>query len=205
MIVRFDDTNPDKENQDFVDAILEDIASMGIQFDKLTYTSDSFDAIIAMGEKLLRDGNMYIDDTPVDKLREERMVGTESKCRSNTVEQNLALWKEMLAGSERGLQCCARFKMDMSELNKALRDPVAFRCNLTPHHRTGTKYKMYPTYDCACPFVDAFEGVTHALRTSEYRDREAQYIWIQKLMGVRKVTLFHSSSQNISKKEEEIF
>ena len=113
-------------------------------------------------------------------MRDERMNCVESKYRSQPVEENLRLWAEMVKGSPEGCKACFRFKIDMSQDNACLRDPVGFRCNVAnPHHRTGTKYKVYPTYDCACPYVDAVEGVTHALRTSEYRDREAQYNWIQ--------------------------
>lgn len=100
---------------------------------------------------------MYIDDTPIDKMREERVHRIESAARTNSIETNLNLWKHMIDGDEKGLLCAARFRMDMQNDNGALRDPVAFRCNLIPHHRTGTKYKVYPTYDCACPFVDALE------------------------------------------------
>jgi len=198
LIVRFDDTNPDKENNDFVDSIMEDIATLGLDPDVVTYTSDSFDAILKMADKLIKEDKMYIDTTPVDKMREERMARVESKCRSQSVEENLRLWNEMKAGSEEGVACAARFKIDMSHNNGCMRDPVAYRCNVnTPHHRTGTKYKVYPTYDCACPFVDAHEGVTHALRTSEYADREDQYIWIQKAMGLRKVHIWEYSRLNL--------
>ena len=198
LIVRFDDTNPDKENDDFVEGIMRDIKTLGLDPDVVTYTSDSFDAILAMGEKLIKEGKIYIDTTDVDTMRTERMNRIESKCRSQTVEENLRLWREMKKGSEEGAACAARFKIDMASNNGCMRDPVAFRCNVeTPHHRTGTKYKVYPTYDCACPFVDAHEGVTHALRTSEYADREDQYKWIQEAMGVRTVHIWEYSRLNL--------
>eukprot|EP00239_Pterosperma_sp_CCMP1384_P010909 CAMPEP_0197860068 /NCGR_PEP_ID=MMETSP1438-20131217/35197_1 /TAXON_ID=1461541 /ORGANISM="Pterosperma sp., Strain CCMP1384" /LENGTH=720 /DNA_ID=CAMNT_0043476801 /DNA_START=19 /DNA_END=2181 /DNA_ORIENTATION=- len=196
LIVRFDDTNPSKESDEFQQSIIEDLAKLGIVGDMVTHTSDHFDKLLEVGEKLIKEGKMYIDNTPVEQMRAERMDGIESKCRNQTVEKNMELWKEMVKGSEKGCECAARFKMDMKADNKTLRDPVAYRCNLTPHHQTGTKYKVYPTYDCACPYVDAVEGVTHALRTSEYKDREAQYIWAQKLMGVRKVHIWEYSRLN---------
>jgi len=196
LIVRFDDTNPSKEKCEFEESILADLHTLGIQADIVTHSSDQFAPLLEMGTKLIKEGHMYIDDTPMEKMREERMVGTESVARSASVDANLALWKEMIEATAKGLECCARFKFDMQNKNKALRDPVAFRCNLTPHHRTGTTYKVYPTYDCACPFVDAVEGVTHALRTSEYADRDAQFQWVQKVMGVRKVHIWEYSRLN---------
>ncbi|PNH09799.1 putative glutamate--tRNA ligase, cytoplasmic [Tetrabaena socialis] len=178
LLVRFDDTNPSKEKDEFVENIMKDIADLGLRYEKLTYTSDYFPQLLELGEKLIRAGVMYADDTPVEAMRDQRMKGVESACRGRSVEENLARWEEMKAGSEVGLTNAMRFKMDMKSTNGTMRDPVAFRCNLTHHWRTGHKYKLYPTYDCACPFVDAVEGVTHALRTSEYRDREEQYYWI---------------------------
>merc|ERR1719248_220139 len=110
--------------------------------------------------------------------------------RSTSVEENLKLWSEMVKGTPRGLECCVRGKMDMQSKNKCLRDPVFFRCKTdTPHHRTGVKYKAYPTYDFACPVVDAHEGVTHALRTIEYKDRDEMYQWVQDKTKSRKVEL----------------
>jgi glutamyl-tRNA synthetase len=113
LIVRFDDTNPSKEKDEFEEAIIRDLATLGVKGDQVTHSSDHFDALLLMGEKLIKQGDVYIDDTPMLQMREERMVGTESKCRSHSVEENLALWKEMVAGSERGQQCAARFKFDM--------------------------------------------------------------------------------------------
>ncbi|GFR43005.1 hypothetical protein Agub_g4005 [Astrephomene gubernaculifera] len=178
LLVRFDDTNPSKEKDEFVENIMKDIADLGLRYDRLTYTSDYFPQLLELGEKLIRAGIMYADDTPVEQMREQRMKSIESACRGRSVEENLRIWEEMKAGSEVGLANAMRFKMDMKSVNGTMRDPVAFRCNLSHHWRTGNKYKVYPTYDCACPFVDAVEGVTHALRTSEYRDREEQYYWI---------------------------
>ncbi|GLC51783.1 hypothetical protein PLESTB_000547800 [Pleodorina starrii] len=178
LLVRFDDTNPSKEKDEFVENIMKDIADLGLRYEKLTYTSDYFPQLLELGEKMIKAGLMYADDTPVEQMRDERLKGIESSCRNRSVEENLRVWEEMKSGTEAGLATAMRFKIDMKSVNGTMRDPVAFRCNLTHHWRTGTKYKVYPTYDCACPFVDAVEGVTHALRTSEYRDREEQYYWI---------------------------
>eukprot|EP00803_Ostreobium_quekettii_P001629 evm.model.scf_402.2 EVM.evm.TU.scf_402.2 scf_402:7076-15125(+) len=182
MLLRFDDTNPTKEKDEFVDNILKDVADLGLVYSNLSYTSQHFEQLLDIAEKLIKAGKMYADDTSVEQMRQERMDGIESKCRKQDIKETLRLWSEMKAGSELGKQHCLRFRMDMQEPNKALRDPVVYRCNDTPHWRTGTKYKVYPTYDFACPFVDSYEGVTHALRTSEYKDREAQYQWILKEM-----------------------
>ncbi|KAG2694083.1 hypothetical protein I3760_08G124700 [Carya illinoinensis] len=197
LIVRFDDTNPAKESNEFVENILKDIQTLGIEHDSVTYTSDYFPQLMEMAEKLICQGKAYVDDTPREQLQKERMDGIESRCRNNSLEENMKLWKEMIAGSERGLQCCLRGKLDMQDPNKSLRDPVYYRCNPVPHHRIGSNYKIYPTYDFACPFVDAIEGITHALRSSEYHDRNAQYQRIQEDMGVRKVHIYEFSRLNM--------
>ncbi|CAN4108317.1 unnamed protein product [Withania somnifera] len=197
VIVRFDDTNPDKESNEFVDNLLKDIETLGIKYRTVTYTSDYFPQLMEMAEKLIREGKAYVDDTPREQMQKERMDGIESRCRNNSVDENLKLWKEMIAGSERGTMCCVRGKLDMQDPNKSVRDPVYYRCNQTPHHRIGAKYKVYPTYDFACPFVDAFEGITHALRSSEYHDRNDQYYWIQTDMGFRKVHIYEFSRLNL--------
>ncbi|XP_021762788.1 glutamate--tRNA ligase, cytoplasmic-like [Chenopodium quinoa] len=197
LIVRFDDTNPAKESNEFVDNLLKDIETLGIVYDDVTYTSDYFPKLMEMAENLIRQGKAYVDDTPREQMQKERMDGIESKCRDNSVEKNLELWKEMIAGSERGLMCCIRGKLDMQDPNKSLRDPVYYRCNPMPHHRIGSKYKVYPTYDFACPFVDSVEGITHALRSSEYHDRNAQYDRIQQDMGLRKVHIYEFSRLNM--------
>ncbi|GJW25802.1 glutamate--tRNA ligase, cytoplasmic [Tanacetum coccineum] len=197
LIFRFDDTNPAKESNEFAANLLIDIKILRIIYEKVTYTSDYFPQLMEMAEKLIKEGKAFVDDTPREQMQKERMDGIDSKCRNNTVDENIKLWKEMLAGSERGLQCCLRGKLDMQHPNKSLRDPVYYRCNLIPHHRIGSKYKVYPTYDFACPFVDSVEGITHALRSSEYHDRNAQYFRIQEAMGLRKVEIYEFSRLNM--------
>mmetsp|Transcript_31597 Transcript_31597/g.82458 ORF Transcript_31597/g.82458 Transcript_31597/m.82458 type:complete len:685 (-) Transcript_31597:53-2107(-) len=186
LIVRFDDTNPTKEKVEFVDNILRDLKTLGVQHDVLSHTSDHFEDLLKRCEKMIKEGKAYVDDTVGEKMKEERMHGIDSVNRNNTVEKNLEMWKEMQEGTEHGLKCCVRAKINMQNPNKCMRDPVLYRCNLTPHHRTGSKYKVYPTYDFCCPIVDSVEGVTHALRTNEYSDRNDQYAWIAEAAGVRK-------------------
>lgn len=124
------------------------------------------------------------------------MRGIASKCRDTPVEISLEKFEEMARGTEEGQRYCIRAKMSVDDPNKALRDPVIYRCNLTPHHRTGSTWKIYPTYDFACPLVDSLEGVTHALRTNEYRDRNPQYHWFQEKLGIRKVHVWDYSRIN---------
>lgn len=142
MILRFDDTNPDKESTEFTESILADLKTLGVEHSRLTYTSDYFPQLLELGEALLKGGHAYADDTPMEQMQRERREKVESRCRARSVEENLALWKEMVAGTDVGKKNCIRFKMDMQAANGTLRDPVAYRCNDTPHWRTGGKYKV---------------------------------------------------------------
>lgn len=194
MILRFDDTNPSKEKNEFVDSIMEDLKTLKIQHDQLTYTSDNFKKIEEIMERMLKEGKAYCDNTEVEEMRKQRMDGIESKCRGQTPEENLQLWEKMKKGEAD--KYCVRGKISMTIKNKCMRDPVFYRVNRTPHHRTGTQYLVYPTYDFACPIVDSIEGVTHCLRTNEYADRNEQYKWVLKATGLRDVTIYDFSRLN---------
>lgn len=199
LILRFDDTNPNKEKQDYIDSILNDLKTLRVKYDKLTWTSDYFDEIIEYAKKLIKQGLAYVDDTPVEQMRFERMNGVNGKNRDNSIKYNLELFNEMLNGTSKGLQCALRAKIDMSLPNKCMRDPTIFRCKVDiPHHRTGNKYKAYPTYDFCCPIVDAIEGVTHAMRTTEYIDRNEQYQWFLKVLNLRTVHILEYSRLTFS-------
>ena len=143
-----------------------------------------------MCEKLIKEGKACVDDIEQEQMQLERKNFIESKCRNQTVEENLKLWKEMIADTARSVQCCIRGKMDMSNANASLRDPIYYRCNPTPHHRVGSKYKVYLTYDFACPFV------THALRACEYHDRNDQYDRVLEDMQLRRVHVWNFSRLN---------
>ena len=119
-------------------------------------------------------------------MKVEREARQESKSRNNSVEQNMKLWGEMVSGSAKGTECAVRAKMNMKSDNGCMRDPTIYRCKPEPHPSTGTKYKVYPTYDFACPIVDSIEGVTHSLRTTEYMDRDEQFFWFIDALGLRK-------------------
>ncbi|KAM9568159.1 bifunctional glutamate/proline--tRNA ligase-like [Salvelinus alpinus] len=198
LIMRFDDTNPEKEKEDFEKVILEDVAMLQIKPDQFTYTSDHFPRIQGMAEQLLRESKAYIDDTPPEQMKAEREQRTESRHRSNSVEQNLKMWEEMKAGTEYGQTCCMRAKIDMASNNGCMRDPTFYRCKNAPHPRTGTTYRVYPTYDFACPIVDSVEGVTHALRTTEYHDRDDQFYWVIEALGLRKPYIWEYARLNLN-------
>lgn len=197
LIMRFDDTNPEKEKEDYEEAILKDVRSLGIKWDHFSYTSDHFDLLIEKCTDMIKKGQAYVDDTPPEQMKLDREKKQESKCRSQTVEENLRKWQEMIKGSEEGQKCCVRAKLDYASNNGCLRDPTMYRCKNEPHPRHGDKYKVYPTYDFACPVVDSIEGVTHALRTSEYLDRDPQYFWFIETLGLRKPNIAAYSRLNM--------
>ncbi|KAJ7827480.1 glutamate-tRNA ligase [Mycena olivaceomarginata] len=196
LIIRFDDTNPSKERSEFEETILEDLHLMDVHGDVVTHTSDHFQTLFDLAIKLIKSGQAYTDDTEQAQMRLERGDGIASAHRDDSVEQNLKHFEEMTAGTTEGLRWCLRAKISVDNPNKAMRDPVIYRCNVLPHHRTGDKWKVYPTYDFACPVVDSIEGVTHALRTNEYRDRNPQYHWMIEALALRTVNIWDFSRLN---------
>ena len=191
MLLRFDDTNPSKEKHEYEEAIKEDLRDMGIVADAQSYTSDHFDLIAGKCTWMIEKGFAYCDNTPVDQMRKERYDGIASQKRDTPVEENLKIWENMQKGEDK--EYCVRAKMFYNSKNKCLRDPVMYRHNDIPHPRTGDKYKVYPTYDFACPIVDSIENVTWAMRTNEYADRNDQYKWFLKKMEMRKVKIYDYS------------
>ena len=198
LILKFDDTNPTNEKAECQDAIKEDLELMGIKPDQVTYTSDYFEELYNYCIQMIKSGKAYADDTDQETMRNERMDGIKSRRRDESIEDNLSRFADMSdasTGSD-GTKWCIRAKLSMDSPNKALRDPVIYRCNPHRHHRTGDRWKVYPTYDFACPVVDSIENVTHALRTIEYRDRNDQYQWMLKALSLRKVQIWDFARMN---------
>lgn len=197
LIVRFDDTNPVKEDMEYENAIMEDLELLGVRGDIVSHTSDHFDALIQYAFRLLDQGDAYCDNTPQEQMRKNRFDGTASTCRDASPSENRRIFEAMISGSPDAQQYCLRARMSVDSLNKALRDPVIYRCQVdVPHHITGNRFKVYPTYDFACPIVDSVEGVTHALRTIEYHDRNDQYYWFLDRLNLRKPTIWDYSRLN---------
>ncbi|CAF4038366.1 unnamed protein product [Adineta steineri] len=197
LIMRFDDTNPAKENAEFEKVILEDLKMLGVTYDRFSHSSDHFDILMDYCKKLIEKGTAYCDDTEPEEMKNQREHRQESSNRNNSVEKNLQMWSDMIAGNEHGKKCCVRLKINMNANNGCMRDPTIYRCKPEEHVRTGNKYKVYPTYDFACPIVDCIEGVTHALRTTEYHDRDEQYYWILDALGLRKPFIYEYARLNM--------
>jgi len=199
MILRFDDTNPAKEKEEYVENIKKDLATLEIYPDEVTHTSDHFDTLSKFMTELITAGKSYCDNTDVLTMRKERTDGTPSKCRDQSIEENLRIWNEMNHPNPtvQIKEYCVRGKIDYKCNNKCLRDPVFYRFSDEVHHRVGAKYKLFPTYDFACPIVDSIEGVTHCLRTNEYCDRIPMYEWVQEASNIRKVIIYEFSRLNL--------
>ena len=185
--LRLDDTNPTKEDTEYVDAILEDIKWLGFQWEHLYYASDYFDFIYECAMRLIEMGKAYVDDLTAEEIREYRGTltepGRESPYRNRPVEENLDLFRRMTAGEFQNGMRVLRAKIDMASPNLNMRDPVIYRIAHVSHHRTGDQWCVYPMYDFAHPLSDAKEGVTHSLCSLEFENHRPLYNWFLQELG----------------------
>ncbi len=188
--LRFDDTNPTKEDVEYVDAIIEDIKWMGFDFeDRLFYGSDYSEQIYDYAIALIKKGLAYVDELDVDQIREYRGTltepGKESPWRNRSIEETLNLFVRMRNGEFDSGEKVLRAKIDMSSPNINMRDPVIYRIKKEHHHRTGDKWCIYPMYDFAHPLQDAIEGITHSLCSIEYSDHRPLYDWVLEKLEIK--------------------
>ncbi len=180
--LRLDDTNPTKEDVEYVDAIKEDIKWLGFDWDNVYYASDYFDFIYECALRLIDKGLAYVDESTADQIREMRgtltQAGTNSPYRDRPIEESRELFAKMTAGEIDEGKMVLRAKIDMSSSNLNMRDPVIYRVLKAHHHRTGDKWCVYPMYDFAHPLSDAREGVTHSLCSLEFENHRPLYNWV---------------------------
>ena len=187
--LRFDDTNPAKEEDEYVKAIVEDVRWLGHDFgDTIFYASDYFEQTYEWAEQLVKQGQAYVDDLSADEMREYRGTltapGTDSPYRDRSVEENLDLLRRMRAGEFPEGSRVLRAKIDMASPNMNMRDPVMYRILHAPHHRTGDTWHIYPMYDWAHGLEDSLEGVTHSLCDLGYEDHRPLYDWFLDALGI---------------------
>jgi glutaminyl-tRNA synthetase len=186
--LRFDDTNPEKEETEYVESIMEDVKWLGFQWDGLYYASDYFDQLYEWAIKLIRDGKAYVDDLSADEIRKYRGTltepGKDSPYRNRKVEENLDLFERMRKGEFADGSRVLRAKVDMASPNLNMRDPVMYRIVHADHHRTGDKWCIYPMYDYAHGQSDSLERVTHSMCTLEFEDHRPLYNWFIQQLGI---------------------
>ena len=180
--LRFDDTNPVKEDTEYVESIMEDVKWLGFDWDETRFASDYFDTMYECALKLIRKGKAFVCGLNAEEMREYRGTltepGKESPYRNRSVEENLRLFEEMKEGKYADGEMVLRAKIDMSSPNMNMRDPVLYRIAHAEHHNTGTEWCVYPMYDFAHPIEDAIEGVTHSICTMEFEDHRPLYDWV---------------------------
>ena len=186
--LRFDDTNPEKEEQEYVDAIEADVRWLGFDWERLCYASDYFDQLYEWAIKLIKDGKAYVDDLSADEIREYRgtltQPGKESPYRNRSVEENLDLFERMRKGEFPDGSRVLRAKIDMTSANLNMRDPVMYRILHAEHHRTGDKWPIYPMYDYAHGQSDSIEKITHSMCSLEFADHQPIYRWFIQQLGI---------------------
>ena len=187
--LRFDDTNPTKEDTEYVESIREDVRWLGGDWgDREFYASNYFDKLYGYAEQLIKMGKAYVDDLTADEIREYRgtltQPGRESPYRNRSVEENLDLFRRMRAGEFADGTHVLRAKIDMASPNLVMRDPTLYRIRHATHHRTGDKWCIYPMYDFTHPLSDSIEGITHSLCTLEFVNNRELYNWVLETLNV---------------------
>ena len=186
--LRFDDTNPEKEETEYVESIQEDVRWLGFEWENLLYASDYFDQLYGWAVQLIKAGKAYVDDLTADEVRQYRGTltepGKESPHRNRSIAENLDLFERMRLGEFPDGSRCLRAKIDMASPNFNLRDPVMYRILRAEHHRTGNKWCIYPLYDFAHGQSDSLEKITHSMCTLEFEDHRPLYNWYIKELGI---------------------
>ena len=186
--LRYDDTNPTKEDTEYVDAIKEDIKWLGFQWEKECYASDYFDQLYEWAEQMILKGQAYVDDQTQEEMRENRGTvetpGKDSPWRNRSVEENLRLFREMKAGKYADGEKVLRAKIDMAHPNMMFRDPILYRIKHAHHHRTGDKWCIYPMYDFTHGQCDSIEHITHSICTLEFDVHRPLYDWFIETLGI---------------------
>src|ERR1700728_4328597 len=186
--LRFDDTNPEREETEYVDSIMADVNWLGFRWDGLFYASDYFDQLYEWALKLIKDGKAYVDDLTAEEIREYRGTltepGRDSPYRNRPAEENLDLLERMRAGEFPDGSRTLRAKIDMRSPNLNLRDPIMYRILHAEHHRTGDEWPIYPMYDFAHGQSDSIEGITHSICTLEFEDHRPLYDWYVEQLGI---------------------
>ncbi len=186
--LRFDDTNPEKEDIEYVESIKDDIRWLGFEWDKELYASDYFEQLYAFAVQLIKDGKAYVDHSSADEIAHQKgtptVPGTPSPYRDRSVDENLELFENMKAGVFEEGECVLRAKIDLATPNMLLRDPLMYRIKKDHHHRTGDQWVIYPMYDFAHGQSDSIEQITHSICTLEFENHRPLYDWFIAQLGI---------------------
>ena len=195
FILRFEDTNPELVKKEFYDIMLDNFKWLGVEWDKLQYASDNMKLFYEFAEKVIKSGDAYMCDCPVELMRENRGKGIACNCRDKIVKQNLEEWKKFpKAKAERSV---LRLKIDMNHQNSTMRDPTIFRIIDAPHARLGTKFRVWPNYDFQNAIMDGYYEITHRLRSKEFEMRSELQRYIQKLLELTQTFTYEFARFNL--------
>lgn len=185
--LRYDDTNPVKEDVEYINSIEEDVRWLGFEWDERLWASDYFDTMYEAAIELIKKGKAFVCELTPEEIKEYRGTltepGKESPYRKRSIEENLDLFERMKAGEFEDGSICLRAKIDMGSSNINMRDPIIYRVVHATHHNTGDKWCIYPMYDFAHPIEDAIEGITHSICTLEFEDHRPLYDWVLAEVG----------------------